>query len=564
MRTLTLSLLMLLSLACVNVAQDVPQPAKEVDNSALLASYLKATGTEKADLRAKLLALSVDDLRAAIAGVAFERADKSGEIVKWYTKCPDGFQRPYWVYVPDGYDPAKRYPLLVCMHGGVSGWPMEAEEGRPSAGEYSIRYWLPNLTDEWKKNVVILGCSAGVPETGEESMWWALKGQKNVLHMISETKRRVNIDDDRVIVNGHSDGGSGTFGFAFRMPDAFAGFYAMNGCPIVPPADGTPVWLENLKGENFQCFNGGKDGLYPAKRMTPIYEQANKLGADIKFTVYPELTHQVDDVLEAEVQAFCKGPLSDWRRDLLPREIDWTCVQAERGTRAWLSIDELGDLGAANKAPANAEITMPAGRPRLGITVERDIAQPTVESVMAGTPAEAMGIEKGDVIKKLDDLEIKTMQDLLDALDTKKPGEDVVIVVERADKERTLKGAFPKAQQQQREEKAALTARVLAMLEEPGRVTLTVRNARKVSIRVSPSMLDADGKLRVRLNPSDDPKEIGIAVSQKFEADKALMLDQFESTGDRNLPWIGRFEIDCGKLLGVKTKPAKPKDEDEF
>ncbi|MCB9896025.1 MAG: PDZ domain-containing protein [Planctomycetes bacterium] len=557
-------MLLLISLACVNVAQDVPQPAKEVDNSGLLARYLAATGKEKDKLRTELLALSADDLRAAIAGVSFKPADKSGEIVKWYTKCPDGFQRPYWVYVPEGYDPHKRYPLLVCMHGGVSGWPMESDEGRPSAGEYSIQYWLPNLTDEWKKNVVILGCSAGVPETGEGAMWWALKGQKNVLHMINETRRRVNIDDDRVIVNGHSDGGSGTFGFAFRMPDAFAGFYAMNGCPIVPPADGTPVWLENLKGLNFQCFNGGKDGLYPAKRMTPIYEQANSLGADIKFTTYPDLTHQVEDVLESEVRAFCDGPLADWRRNLLPMEIDWACTQPERGRRAWLSIDELGELGSANAVAANAEIVLPAGRPRLGITVERDTEQPTVESVMAGTPAEKMGIEKGDVIRKLDDLEIKNMQDLLDALDTKKPGDDVTIVVDRDEKEKTLKGTFPKAQQQQRDEKQPLTARVQATLDEPGRLTVKVRNARKISIWVAPSMLDADGKLRVRLNPSDDPKEIGIAVSQKFEPDKALMLDQFEATGDRNLPWIGRYEIDCSKLLGVKVKPAEPKDEDEF
>jgi hypothetical protein len=562
-RTLTLSLLLLIPLACVNVAQDVPRPAKEVDHSALLARYLKATGKQKSALRAELLALSVVDLRAAIAGFTPDAPDKSGEVIKWYTNCPDGFKRPYWVYVPGGYDASKRYPLLVCMHGGVSGWPMESkEDGQPSAGEYSIQYWLPNLTEEWKKNVVILGCSAGVPETGEGAMWWQLKGQQNVLHMISETKRRVSIDDDRVIVNGHSDGGSGTFGFAFRMPDAFAGFYSMNGCPIVPPADGTPVWLENLKGLNFQAFNGGRDGLYPAKRMAPIYEQANKLGADIKFTNYPELTHQVNDVLEAEVQAFCKGPLTDWRRDLLPKEIDWACVQTERGRRAWLNIDELGELGSANMAPENAEIELPTGRPRLGITVERDVAQPTVESVMAGTPAEKMGIEKGDVIKKLDALEIKTMQDLLDALDTKKPGDDVTIIVARGDSEKTLKGRFPKAQQ--RDEKPRPAARVLATLDEPGRVTLKVRNAKVVSILVAPSMLDADGKLRVRLNPTEDPKEIDIAVSKTFEPDKALILDQFEATGDRTLPWIGRFEIDCGKLLGVKVKPANPQKEDEF
>ena len=564
MRSLTCSALILFAIASVNLAQDVPQPAKEIDNSALLARYLDATGKEKSALRADLLALSADDLRAAIAGLEYKAPDKSGQIIKWYSKCPDGFQRPYWVYVPEGYDPAKRYPLLVCMHGGVGGQPLEGDEDRFSAGAGSIQYWLPNLSDEWKKNVVILGCSAGVPETGADSMWWALKGQKNVLHMITETKRRVSIDDDRVIVNGHSDGGSGTFGFAYRMPNSFAGFYAMNGNPMVPTVDGTPVWLENLKGSNIYAFNGGKDGLYPAKRMTPFYDQANKLGAGIQYKVYPELTHQVGNVLEDEVLKFCAGPLTNWRRDLMPTDIDWACSSADRGQRAWLSIDELSDLGRANMAPANADIEVAPGRPRLGITVLSDVDQPTVESVMAGSTADDMGILKGDIVKKLDDHEIKSMQDLLDALDTKSAGQDVTIVVERAGKEKTLKGAFAKVQQQQRDEQPVLAARVLAKLDAPGQITLSVRNAKSVSILVAPSMLDANGKLKVRVNPSADSKALVIAVSKTFEPDKALMLDQFEATGDRTLPWIGRFEIECSKLLGVKVKPAKQQQEDEF
>lgn len=563
MRTLTCSLLTVLALSCVNLAQDVPAPAKDVDTADLLARYLKAEGGDKAELRKQLLELSADELRDAIHDWQPAALEKTG-VMEWETVCPDGHKRPYWVYVPEGYDPAKRYPLLVCMHGGVSGQPLRGEEGDPSAGEYSIRqYWLPYLSDQQKKEVVMLGCSAGVPETGMDSVWWALKGQRNVLHMIAETRRRVSIDDDRIIVNGHSDGGSGSFGFACRMPDAFAGFYAMNGNPLVPTIDGTPVWLENLKGSNIYCFNGGRDGLYPAKRMTPIYDQANELGASIKYSTYPKLTHQVGDVIEDEVASFWNGPIQEWRRDLMPASIDWACIDPARGDRAWLSIDEIADLGDANTAAENAEIQIPAGRPMLGVRLTQNAKAPTVENVVAGSAAEDIGIQKGDVIKKLDDHEIKSMQDLLDALDTKAAGEDVVIVVERAGKEETLKGSFPKAEKRQRDETATLVARVIARLEKPGQVTLSVRNAKRVTIRVRPAMLDAEGKLRVSLKV---PKgELGIAVSKTFLPDNALMLQQFEQTGDRSLPWTGEFEIEIGKLLGDKVKPAKPdQQEDEF
>lgn len=552
---------MLLIPLSVNLAQDVPAPEKKVDTSSLLKEYLGARGKEKHALREKLLTLTPEELRKAIDGLAYDAVEAG--IQEWTTNCPDGHKRPYWVYVPEDYDPTKPYPLLVCLHGGVSSQPLRGERFNP--GEYSIQYWLPYMTDEQKKEVVILGCSAGARETTPEAVWWHSTGQKNVLHMIRETKRRVNIDDDRVIVNGHSDGGSGSFGFAYRRPDTFAGYFAMNGHPMVAQADGTPVWLENLKGQNIHAFNGGQDGLYPAKRTTPIYDQANELGASIDYVTYPDLNHQVEGAIEDEVPAFMKDEITRWKRDLLPAEIDWASTNAARGKRAWLSIDALRDLGDSNAVASNAEIIVPAGRPRLGITVERDKDVPTVETVQKGSTAEDMGIKEGDVITKLDDHDIASMQDLLDALDTKAAGEDVVIVVDRKGENVTLKGKFAANQQQQREERGPLVARVIAKLDKPGQVSLTVRNTKTVTIYAAPSMLSEEGTLRIRCNPDDEDQKLKISYSKAIVADTAFMLDEFEQTHDRKLPWIMKFEVDVAGLLGVKAKPANPdKKEDEF
>jgi pimeloyl-ACP methyl ester carboxylesterase len=559
-RTLTCALVILLCGLSVNLAQDVPPPAKEVDTSALLKQYLNAEGKDRLALREKLLALTPAELRKAIEGLTYD-ALESG-VHEWTTRCPDGHERPYWVYVPADYDPARRYPLLVCLHGGVNGQPLRGERFNP--GEYSIQYWLPHMTDEQKKEVVILGCSAGVPETGAEAAWWHLAGQSNVLHMIGQTKRRVNIDDDRVIVNGHSDGGSGSFGFAYRRPDAFAGFFSMNGHPLVAQADETPVWLENLKGLNIRAFNGGKDGLYPARRVTPIYEQANELGARIAHVTYPDLDHQVTGAIKDEVAGFFQDELQAWRRDLLPAEIDWTTVSPHRGRRAWLHIDTISNLGESNAAPENAEINVPAGRPRLGVTLQRNVEQPTVETVQKGSTAEDMGIKEGDVIRKLDDHEVKTMQDLLDALDTKAAGDAVSIEVERAGKVETLEGKFAANPRQERQRQEPTAARVIARLDKPGQISLTVRNAKTVLIYAAPSMLDESGALRVRCNP-DAGEGLKISFSVVVKPDTAFILDEFERTHDRKLPWIMKFQVDVGGLLGVKVKPADPKKkEDEF
>lgn len=562
MRTLTLAGIAILALSCIGVAQDVAPDAKKVDNAALLKSYLAASGDEKAQLKEKLLALATPDLRRAIAGIAFEAPEETG-IGEFEIECPDGYERPYWVYAPEGYDETKSYPLLVCLHGGVSGWPLRGVQGRPPAGKSSIGYWAPLLPEDWQDEVLIMGCSAGARETQENAVWWAEEGQLNVLAMINDARRKFNIDDDRVIVNGHSDGGSGSFGFAFRMPDTWAGAFSMNGNPLVPTADGTPVWFENLKGQNIYCFNGGLDGLYPAERMTPLYKQANEVGAKIDFVVHEKLNHGVGPVLEDEVHKFLKGPLTDWRRDLLPTRIDWTTVDPDRGSRAWLSVTDIADLGDNNMAPPNAKIKLPDPPVRLGVQIRRNVEAPTVESVVAGSPAEKMGIKEGDVITKVDDVETTTLAELAEALKAKSFGDDVTVTVKRDGEAVELEGAFTRPQREEPED-APLEARVIGEMTAPGQVKLTVRNVGEIAIRVAPSMLDEEGALRVRINPGDDG-ELALVLKQKFEPDNALILEQFEKTGDRKLPWIAEWTIDVSKALGVKVKPAKPdKSEDEF
>lgn len=556
MRRTAVSLLALVLLFSVNLAQDEAPQGKEVDNAALLKEYLGAEGKEKAALKERLVALGVEDLQAAIAAFPFEDPEETG-VLEFTTECPDGFERPFWVWIPDDYDATRAYPLLVCLHGGVGGWPLRGAQGRPPAGRMSIEYWRPNLPAE-HDDVLILGCSAGVPETSEEAAWWHEAGQLNVLKMIREVKLRFNVDDNRVIVNGHSDGGSGSFGFAGRMPDTFAGCFSMNGNPLVPSADETPVWLENFKGQNIYCFNGGKDRLYPADQIIPLYEQANKTGAAIEFVNHTELGHGVGEVLADEVSKFMAGPVQEWRRNLLGDEIDWTTVSPARGERGWLRIDEITDLGELNFAPKNAKIEVPGRRVQLGVRLARDADAPTVESVVADTPAQKMGVKEGDVITKLDDSEIATLQDLADALGKKSPGDEVSLVVERDGEEKTLKGAFPDRDDEARE--APLTARVIAKLTKPGEIELKVRNAGKVSIMVTSGMLSEDERLVVHVNRGHETSGM---IFEPVELDTALILEEFESTGDRKLPWVAKVEIDIVDLLNFEV-PPDPEDEDEF
>ena len=505
------------------------------DNGAdLLAKYQAADGKDKTKLREKLVAMPTGDLHAAIRSYSPAAPTESG-VVERETECPDGFKRPYWVYVPENYDASKRYPMVVCLHGSCAALPLRGTNGGVAPAMWALGYWRDNLPDEWKSEIVLLGCSAGPRETTEDAVWYFKGGEENVLHMIAETKRFVSVDDNRVFVSGHSDGGNGSFGFAFRRPEPFAGYLPMCGNFTIPMMDNTPIWWENLKGANIYAFNGKVDDLYPADELTPFYDIGNAAGADIKYKVYDDLTHDIRPVVGDEVVANLKERIPNWKRDLKVGKIDWTCTDPGRGRRAWLSIDAIADLGEFNKAPENTPLT--GNRARLGVQLTQD-GTLTVDVVTDGGAAASAGVKPGDVFTKFDDAELETVQDLVDALRGKQAGDEFTTTVTRDGKSVELKGRFPSATTG--DWNSPNKARVIASWEA-GEVTLQVSNAATVSVYVFNEMLDEEGTLTVSVNG----KQLKLG---KIEPDNEFILDEFTRTADRSLPWLKRVEIGVAKL----------------
>lgn len=559
MRTFRLFALIALALTPAFVArhhtQDAPEPAKKVDTAALLQQWRKANGKEREKLAPALLQVAPAELQQAITKLAFE--PREAGLLELKTACPDGHERPYWVNLPPEYDPAKAYPLIVCLHGGVSGTPLYGrrmgKEVSQAPGEYALTSIRDHIPAQHRGAAIMLGCSAGVPETHAGAVWWALDGQRNVLHFIAETKRQFNVDDNAVFITGHSDGASGTFGFAYRMPDTFAGFFAQLGHPTVAALDDSPVWLENLKGLDIYAFNGAKDQLYPSARVTPVYDQANALGAKIRYKSYGDLGHDNRPVLESEVARFFTETVTKTRRDALPATLDWSCTKPERGRRAWLEVAKLGDLGKANAAPDTAEIVVPGLRVRLGVQLRRETDPPTVEIIVKGSVAETIGVKVDDQIVKLDETTIGKIDDLLAALEKKQPGDEFTLTVKREGKETALKGTFPKETTPQKAK--LLTARVIAKFE-PGKIELTVRNTATIKLHLCPAMLGKDGSLRVIINGEDAQVKVPAASS-------AYILRQFENTADRTLPFDRELVIDVAALLGNDGPGAPDKDESD-
>jgi predicted esterase len=488
------------------------------------------------DARAALLEHEAADVARALRAHAAFPAHEPG-VTRVSVECPDGFERPMWVRVPEGYDPSRPWPLVVCLHGGVSGAPLFGTNERPAPGEGMLMAIAAYLPEEARESAILLGVSAGARETQPDAVWWAEQGQQNILHFIAETRQRLNVDDDRVFVTGFSDGASGSFALAMRVPDTFAGYLPMFGNLLVAGADGAPIWVENLKGLNIRASNGGQDTLYPTRRMQPLIEQANRAGAAIDFQDYPEDGHVFTPGGAAEVEHFGAELLGTWRRDLLPRQVDWTTQSTARGRRAWVVIEEIVD-GGVDRLP-NVELDIPPPPARLGVQLDAEQEAPTIESVVEESPAAQAGVRAGDVVVRLGDDAIGNTGDLRRALAKFSAGDEFTLTVRRGDELLELSGRFVVPEREAAE--PPVSARVMAEFT-PGMVTLQARNAARVSILIAPEMLDEHGQIEVRLVGPDGETQV-LRAAAEVNPDTATVLAEHRRLGDRCLPWIARLSI---------------------
>ena len=294
--------------------------------------------------------------------------------------APNGLPHPYTVIVPDSYDPAKPIPVRVQLHGGV-GRPLRDP---PQGGDAADR--IPGTTEE----IYVL------PNAWPESMWWQDLQRVNIIGILDRLKRTYNVDENRVYLTGISDGGTGTYFFAFREPTPFAAFLPLNGHMGVLASPGVgadgAMFAGNAVNKPFFVVNGGRDPLYPAAGVAPFVAHLRTLGTEMVFRVQAEAGHNTA-WWEDERPSF-EAFLAAHPRNPLPARLSWQTEQPARSGRIdWLVIDRLGAVAGETDFPETNLIDVDGQRLRLfpqpALTGRVDLLQRgnTVEALTEGVAA---------------------------------------------------------------------------------------------------------------------------------------------------------------------------------
>ena len=243
----------------------------------------------------------------------------------------DGFLHRYVLLVPEDYDPSRRWPVRVFLHGGTT------QRSQPGPQDT----WWPDLDLVRSERYISV-----VPDAWNTSLWWQ-GGQVDALHdILADVKRVFNVDENRVYVCGFSDGGGGTYFLGYRDTTPWAAFLPLIGNPGVlrnsryAPEGRTDA--ANLLNKPLFIVNARDDLTHPWKKVEPWIRQLRSAGVDFEFHM-EDGGHDIRwwKQEEPSMDRF----IAEHPRDPLPDTVIWATDRTDRYNRAaWLVIEELGRL----------------------------------------------------------------------------------------------------------------------------------------------------------------------------------------------------------------------------
>ena len=206
-----------------------------------------------------------------------------------------------------------------------------------------------------------------MPYAWRDAPWWSGRQIDNLRAILDRVKRTYNVDENRVVLSGVSDGGTGAYYTAMRDTTPFASFLPLNGFIMVlknetAEADGD-LFPNNLANKPLFIVNGGRDPLYPTSIVDPYVEHLKNGGVDLVYRPQPNAGH--DTSWWPEIRDAFETLRRRSSAAAAARHAELGSGPPNVPSRAhWLVIDRLGaarpdDAGAAGSEPDVARAGAP-------------------------------------------------------------------------------------------------------------------------------------------------------------------------------------------------------------
>ncbi|MBL9123037.1 MAG: hypothetical protein JNG90_05355 [Planctomycetaceae bacterium] len=225
---------------------------------------------------------------------------------------PDQPEITYSIQLPPEYDPYRRYPTIVTLHGAgstpemqIDWWAGPRESNGQRVGQAG-RHGYIVVAPHWA-------------QTAQREYGYSAAEHRAVLASVRDVCRKFAVDTDRVYLSGFSMGGEAAWDIGLAHPDLWAGVM-----PIVAVAKKVTNWYwENARYVPVYVVMGELDGQSLSANARDL-ERYMTRGFDVTVVEFRGRGHEhfSDEILN----------LFDWmgrrRRDFFPKEFEVRTIRS--------------------------------------------------------------------------------------------------------------------------------------------------------------------------------------------------------------------------------------------
>lgn len=178
-----------------------------------------------------------------------------------------GHHGGFSLYVPEHYDPERRWPLIVALHGG--------------SGNGRDFLWT------WVREAKSYGYLLVAPSATGNT--WGAVEDTGLLEILGWVKARYHLDTERILLTGLSDGA--TFGLLYGLahPKVYRAIAPL--CGVFHPAHESLGNLERAAEADIYLVHGRLDFLFPVEMARFSRDTLSAAGARVTYRELDDLSH---------------------------------------------------------------------------------------------------------------------------------------------------------------------------------------------------------------------------------------------------------------------------------
>jgi poly(3-hydroxybutyrate) depolymerase len=243
----------------------------------------------------------------------------------------DDSEQPYGLYLPKHFNPSRKYPLVIMLHGAYSNHRLALRRvfGLSNInGETDVE--ATRYFPQWRDIDYIVATPLARGTMGYQGI-----AEKDVYDVLADVERRFPIDKNRVYLTGLSMGGGGTLWLGLTRPDIWAAIAPV--CPA-PPAQ-TKSFAPNALNFPVSFHQGGADPVVNPKGTRDWSKLLKDLGTMTQYTEYPGVGHNSWEEAYKDEAIF--RWFSKFRRNPLPNRVRFVTDRYKYQSAYWVAIDDL-------------------------------------------------------------------------------------------------------------------------------------------------------------------------------------------------------------------------------